>query len=133
MVQSIGSNYIPLSSYALAASTGDRIAIPVPKSQALYAYFEHVVGVPAESGVSIDRLHILDSIIERLVSLKKGQGFSPSSAASEGRSAAAAGPAKLDALIIRLETELRAAAEKPALPYRPSPSLPTALAVNVLA
>jgi hypothetical protein len=117
-VEALASNFVPLS-YVYAARYGEgRAAVPVLKSQALYANFSHVAGVAAQDGsaaYSIDKLHILDVLIGQLVSIKSQP------------LAAAAAPAELsggrvDALIQQYGAELHAAATAPALPYAPSAS-----------
>ena len=59
-------------SYALMqrATYGGQTYIPVTPSQAIYAHFEHVSGVPAQNGegISIGKLQILNSLIDHLVS-----------------------------------------------------------------
>ncbi len=126
MVQALGGAYIPLSSYALIGGSGRRIGVPVQRSQAIYAQFEHVYGVPEkQGGASLDRVHILNALIDRLATAR-GRSSPPqvSSGASD--------PSILDALIIDYEKELRSEAAKPSRPYHPAPSLPSAIAVDLL-
>jgi hypothetical protein len=112
----IASNYVPMS-YVYAARYGEgRASVPVLRSQALYANFSHVSGVPAEDGTaaySIDKLHILDVLIGRLESIK-----SDPLAAAE--SAGKLSPSGVDALIQQYGSEVHALATAPALPYSPS-------------
>jgi hypothetical protein len=59
---------------AQAAVLNGKTSIAVPPSTVLYAHFEHVSGVPAPegvNGVSISKLKILDSMIERLRQMRE--------------------------------------------------------------
>ena len=69
----IPSNTFP-NIYAISASLGSRVAVPVSPSAYIYSHFKHVSGVPAaegESGVNISKLKIIDTLIEQLSKLKK--------------------------------------------------------------
>lgn len=50
-----------------------RISFPVKPNQAIYAHFKHVNGFPAKDGggISLLRLHGIDTLIDRLVSIKQ--------------------------------------------------------------
>lgn len=55
-----------------------KISLPVAPSHSLYARFEHVRGIPSESGrgsVAINRLMVLNSLIEGLSSRKESPSF----------------------------------------------------------
>jgi len=115
--QAIASNYLPIS-YAYAPRYGEgRVSLPVLASQALYASFQHVSGVPAQAGMaaySVDKLHILEVLIGRLESVK-----SEPLAAREAP--AGLSPARVDALIQQYSSEMHAAAASPAIPYTQGP------------
>jgi hypothetical protein len=128
MVRMTGSNIIPLTSLMGSAQAG-RIGIPVAKSQALYAQFEHVFGVPTEGGVRIDRIKILNTLIDQLSSIKRERGQGMASAPDSK----ALTPERLDALIGQYQEEIKTAAAIPTGPYRPSVSLPRAIAFSVFA
>jgi hypothetical protein len=133
MINSIGVSLMPLSSsigaFSAAGAYG-RMSVPVRENQAIYAHFEHVYGVPSEDGGSrIDRLSVLNALIDRLASIKKDPVFA-SRASAEASGLDGSG---MDAVILRLEKEMRAEAAKPLSAYRlPSP-LPSAIALDVLA
>ncbi|GEM_PF-1422258 len=129
MISSVNASYMPLSSLPPISSLGSRTGVPVVKSQALYANFKHFYGVPTEDGIRIDRLQVLNAVIDRLSDLRRD----PRLSALARRDSRGADPAGLDDLILRLEKDMRAEAMKPAAPYRPSVALPTAIAVNLLA
>lgn len=60
-------------SYAAPMSGANKLYVPVSKSALLYSHFDHVSGVAAgsgENGVSISKIRILNSMIERLSAIK---------------------------------------------------------------
>ena len=63
----------PTIGYAISASQTGRMSVPVSPSSYIYSHFKHVSGVPAPdgAGVNIDRLKILDTLIEQLSQMKK--------------------------------------------------------------
>ena len=64
----------PSIGYAISASQGGRMSLPVSESSLIYSNFKHVSGVPAPEGVQgvdINKLKILDSLIEQLSRMKK--------------------------------------------------------------
>ena len=66
-------------SYLMRARySNGRISFPVKPSQAIYARFKHVTGVPSNEGggVSLSRLRSIDNLIDRLVSIKSSSGNS---------------------------------------------------------
>lgn len=71
------SNYAPLSTMSYAAmpliSAGGRAYLPVDSNQFVYSHFQYVSGVPREEhqiGISIDKLQILNTLIDQLVKMK---------------------------------------------------------------
>lgn len=65
------SNHIPLT-YAYSAGGSGRVSVPVSPSQLVYSYFKNVAGTASTgaSAYSLDKLKILDTIIERLRTVK---------------------------------------------------------------
>ena len=60
-------------SYSSMVSSAGKLYVPVSRSALLYSHFDHVSGVVAgsgQNGVSISKIRILNSIIERLSSIK---------------------------------------------------------------
>ena len=60
-------------SYSNIASSTGKLYVPVSKSALLYSNFDHVSGVAVKSGqqgVSISKIRILNSLIERLSAIK---------------------------------------------------------------
>jgi hypothetical protein len=55
-------------------SAGSRNSVPVEPGQYVYSQFKYVAGIPArggQQGVSVDKLRILNNLIDQLVSLKQ--------------------------------------------------------------
>ncbi len=65
------SNHLPLA-YAYSAGTSGRVSVPVSPSQLLYSNFKNVSGTASAGAAaySLDKLKILDTIIERLRTVK---------------------------------------------------------------
>jgi hypothetical protein len=98
------------------------MSLPVAPSAYIYSHFEHVSGVPASEGVqgvAINRLKILDTLIEQLVRLKKQPEPSWGAAGETSEE-------RLDALIEQYESQIRTArtvsvqSAGAALPYSPA-------------
>jgi hypothetical protein len=65
--------------YAISISQSGKASVPVSPSAYIYSNFEHINGVPAPEGVkgvNIDKLKILDTLIDQLSRLKKEPEFS---------------------------------------------------------
>ena len=72
-ISNIGSLQTISYSAVPSASAGGRTYIPVDPHQFLYSQFQYVAGIPAakgQSGISVDRLKILNTLIDHLVSMK---------------------------------------------------------------
>ena len=68
-------NTLQLFRIASYREGSSRVALPVDRSLVLYSRYKHVRGVPSfdgEGGLPLDRLRVLDNLIDRLVSLKSG-------------------------------------------------------------
>ena len=74
MTSSIGYvNAFSYSNSAVSSGVAGKLYVPVNKSALLYANFDHVSGVAAKSdqqGISISKIRILNSMIERLSAMK---------------------------------------------------------------
>lgn len=119
MNQILTSSNLPLSYVYGPSLASGRISLPVPSSQVYYASFEHVSGVPAmgsRAAYSVDKLKILDVLIDRLVSLRESPLI-----ARENR--ASSDPGRVDALIEQYTQEIRALSNAPPAPYAPAPML----------
>jgi hypothetical protein len=60
--------------YAISAAQGNRVSVPVSPSAYIYSHFEHISGVPAPdgvSGVNINKLKIIDTLIDQLSRIRK--------------------------------------------------------------
>jgi len=63
----------PSVGYAIAASNYGRTSLPVSPGLVIYSHFKHVSGTPAPEGtmgVNINKLRILDTMIEQLSKMK---------------------------------------------------------------
>lgn len=63
------SSYIGNLSGNVSSSNAGKLYVPVNKSSLLYSHFEHVSGVAAranQNGVSISKLRILNSLIDKV-------------------------------------------------------------------
>jgi hypothetical protein len=113
------SSAIPSIGYAITASQSGRMSLPVARSAYIYSHFRHVSGVPAPEGsrgVSINRLKVLDVLIEQLAQLKKRP--EPALAKNEALS-----DRQIDALIDQYEGQIRQArAAGAAMPYKSVPA-----------
>lgn len=72
MTSSIG-NFNAYSYSGSFSASGGKLYVPVSKSALLYSHFDHVSGVAARSGqngVSISKIQILNSLIDRLSAIK---------------------------------------------------------------
>ncbi len=128
------SNVGPLQSlsYSImpAVSSGGRTYIPVKPSQFGYSQFQYVAGFPAQTGqegVSVDKLKILNTLIDQLVTMKQKNIMPKISAEGE------ISDKQIDALIKQYQEQIQvttAAAES--LPYKP-PMPQTGTLVNLVA
>lgn len=93
------------SNSSIVAAAG-KMYVPVSKSALLYSHFDHVSGVAAgngQSGVSISKLRILNSLIERVSAIKN----EPAKTLKE------VSPDQADALIQNYQKQLRQALQTP--------------------
>lgn len=73
-IVSVPYHTFPSIGYAINASQSGRMSLPVSSSSYIYSHFKHVSGVPAPEGVrgvNINKLKILDTLIEQLSRMKK--------------------------------------------------------------
>jgi hypothetical protein len=73
-IGSAQSHAFPSIGYAISASRGGRMSLPVSPALYIYSHFKHVSGVPASDGVQgvpISKLKILDTLIEQLTRMRK--------------------------------------------------------------
>ena len=111
------------------SSTGKQY-VPVKPNQYVYSQFKHVSGFPArggQEGISVDRLVILNTLIDQLVSMKQ------KNAESAQPDTTGMNNDQIDALIQQYQTKVQAAtAAAEAMDYKPV--LPqTGMVVNLVA
>jgi len=101
--------------YAISAA-GSRVAVPVSPSAYIYSHFEHVSGVPApegESGVNINKLKIIDTLIDRLSKMKKEAVYMDDMQGQNEEN-------QINALLEKIRTVQAANAKNPFAPATPS-------------
>ncbi len=130
MVSNIGPlRTLSYSMISTVSSTGKQY-IPVKPSQYVYSQFKHISGFPAQSGqqgISVDRLVILNTLIDQLVNMKQKNAES-AHADTSGMS-----NDQIDALIQHYQGQVRAATTAAeAMDYKPV--MPqTGMVVNLVA
>jgi hypothetical protein len=115
MTAQISSSFAPLSYACYSRLASGRVSMPVSPSEVIYASFEHVSGVAAPEGsgaLSVDRLKILDILIDQLSNIRK----EPIAALSAPNNLS---PQRVDALIEQYGKELHAKAAAGTGPYVP--------------
>ena len=123
------SNLGPLRtmSYTMmpAISSGSRTYVPVKPSAYGYAQFQYVAGYPArdgQEGVSIDKIKILNTLIDQLVTMKQ-KNIQPKVSAHGEIS-----DRQIDSLIKQYQSQIQTVtAQAQHLPYKPA--LPQAGAI----
>ena len=104
------SNQLPLA-YAFTAGSSGKVSIPVPPSLLLYSNFKNVTGTPVTgtASYSLDKLKILDTLIERLRTTRNQP--------KPGRESKGLSDERIDALIQQYGNELHTALVSSASPY----------------
>jgi hypothetical protein len=73
-IGSVPYQTFPSMGYAISVSQSGRTSLPVSPSAYIYSQFKHVSGTPAPEGtpgVNINKLRIIDTLIEQLTKMKK--------------------------------------------------------------
>ena len=100
-----GLSSFSYNSSSMVAAAG-KMYVPVSKSALLYSHFDHVSGVAAgngQNGVSISKLRILNSLIERVSAIKN----EPVKAVKD------ISPEQADALIKNYQQQIQQALQTP--------------------
>jgi hypothetical protein len=126
----MANNPMPSVGYAISAAGGGRMSLPVAPSMVIYSHFRNVSGVAAPegtSGVAINKLKILDVLIEQLKQIKK-------QASGGGGELDGDREKNIDALIETYKSQIRQAkAASAAMPYLPSPTAPSGAVFSLTA
>jgi hypothetical protein len=121
---------LPSIGYAISASRGGKTALPVTRASYIYSHFKHVSGVPAPEGgrgVTINKLKVLDALIERLAQLKRQRE-------PAAEDAGMVSPGRIDAMIEQYQGQVRQAqATGIALPYSPLPPVSAGMVFSLVA
>ncbi len=128
------SNLGPLRtmSYTImpSISSGGRTHVPVKPSMYGYAQFQYVSGYPArdgQEGISIDKIKILNTLIDQLVSMRQKNVQPKVTARGE------ISDNQIDTLIKQYQSQIQTVtAQAESLPYRPAMPQSGAL-VNLIA
>jgi hypothetical protein len=132
-IESASYNTIPTIGYAINASQGGRMSVPVSPSSYIYSQFKHVSGVPAPEGVqgvNISRLKIIDTLIEQLTQMKKPPEPLLSVKAQDGEDAVDV-LKSIDSMIEQYQNQVRTLQENRAnSPYALTPP-PTGALFNI--
>lgn len=107
MSSAIGNfNTFSYSSIVTGSMGASKLYVPVSKSSLMYSHFDHVSGVAAgrgQQGVSISKIQILNSMIERISSIKNQPKNSISDISDE----------QADALIKQYQQQMQQAIQTP--------------------
>ncbi|GHV58422.1 hypothetical protein AGMMS49579_25910 [Spirochaetia bacterium] len=134
----MSANIQPSIGYAISASTGSfaglsgggRMSFPVSPASLPYSHFKHVSGVLAPEGtqgVTINKLKILDVLIEQLSRMKKRSDISPAEAGNVSAD-------RINALIDQYEQQIKqASAANAVMPYNPAPQTSGGALLNLVA
>ncbi|MDR1399894.1 MAG: hypothetical protein LBJ41_08235 [Treponema sp.] len=112
---------VPSIGYAISAShnSNEKMSLPVSHANYIYSHFRHVYGTLAPEGVRgvpINKMKVLDVLIERLTQLKKNGDISVTPV-SDGQ---------IDALINLYEQQMQRTAQHAAIATVPYQSIPVA-------
>jgi hypothetical protein len=120
MIQGVSANTVPSIGYAISAShsSSGKMSLPVSHANYIYAHFRHVYGTPAPEGVRgvpINKMKVLDVLIERLTQLKKNGDIGATSVSED----------QIDALIEQYEQQIKQTAQSAVavVPYQNVPAV----------
>ncbi len=122
------SGQINIAQLMSMRNSSGRISIPVSRVQSPYAQFKYVQGVPAATqghAVPLNRLRVLNSLIDSLVSLKDGNVSRTNTSGLSDKA--------IDALIDQYAGKLHTAISSQAGPYTAGTPYTTGSLVNVTA
>jgi hypothetical protein len=104
------------------------MSLPVAPANYIYSHFKHVSGVPAPEGVrgvTINKLKVLDVLIEQLNQIKKQPEMKSGLSPSDDR---------IDALIEQYRSQIRQAqVASTVMPYKPHATAPTGAVFTLVA
>jgi hypothetical protein len=113
--------------FAISASKDGKMSVPVSSSNYIYSHFKHISGIRADEGVrgvTINKIKILDSLIEQVSQSKKEPEPTSVSMSDE----------YLDALIEQYKTQIRQTVlASTASPYNTAPMVPMGMIFDLVA
>ena len=112
---------VPSIGYAISASrdSNGKMSLPVSHANYIYSQFRHVYGTLAPEGVRgvpINKMKVLDVLIERLIQLRRNGDIGVTSASDR----------QIDALIDQYEQQIQQTAQNVAIATVPYQSIPVA-------
>lgn len=112
---------VPSIGYAISASrnSNEKMSLPVSHANYIYSHFRHVYGTLAPEGVRgvpINKMKVLDVLIERLTQLKKNGDIGITPVSDE----------QIDALIDLYEQQIQRTAQNATIATVPYQSIPVA-------
>ena len=123
----IPNNSIPDINFAVSASAGRKLSLPVDPASLIYSHFKNVAGVPApegSGGVTISKLNILDVLIEQMNKLRTNPALPPSNNNNA--------MARLNAINEAYRKEFQQAkAASNVMPYIPAPQSPAGALLRI--
>ncbi len=115
--------------YAAVSAVGGKLYIPVPPKQVIYSQFEHISGFAApgnQTGVTVDKVQILNTLIDQLVSMKQKEMPAQTGTELSGH--------QIDTLIKDYQSKIRSAVSaSETLPYKPAPASGTGVIFDLVA
>ena len=119
---------IPNISFAYTMPHSGKMSFPVESSSLIYSHFKYVSGVPATNGIqgiTINKLNLLDVLIDQLNRIKRGA----SPTLTEGTDTR-----YIDSVIESFRVQIeQAKAASATMPYIPSPSAQPGAVLNLTA
>jgi len=73
MVNTVSLNAYSYNTHFASNSAANKLFVPVAPAMVIYTQFDHVAGVAAtqgQSGISVSKIKILNTLIEQLVSMR---------------------------------------------------------------
>jgi hypothetical protein len=102
MINNLSLNAFSYNSLFTPGNTGRKLTVPVRPSMVVYTQFDHIYGVAAkqgQAGVPVNKIKILNTLIDQLVTMKRSAGAD--------RAPLPSGDAEIDALIKNYQNEIK--------------------------
>ena len=134
MVKAISNFSVPDLNYM--AANGGKMSVPVNSSSLIFSHLQHISGIPAPEGtegIAINKLHLLDVLIEKLNQIKNGNMPANFDTPYAKFGDMAGIDSSIDNLIESYNSGiLKAKADSEAIPYIPSPNIQAGTVFNLV-